>query len=190
MNEGVCSLTESSYECNCLPGYTGLNCESITPPLCDPNPCSLGAMCIEDTANNTYSCDCSSIKGNENFIIGGLNCDSYNGNYDITCGNAGCQGNNSSCIVIAGVGNTETLITYMNSSQIPSDISEIGFDSSLDVSSCICQEGRFGEFCELDIEDPVRYDPDENVCAMECKNGGTCFIEVTYESGINPFLKR
>ncbi|KAF5283747.1 hypothetical protein FQR65_LT02641 [Abscondita terminalis] len=56
-NDGQCyPLSPSDYQCNCVHGYRGRDCE-IAPDLCDHlRPCLNGGSCHGNTT--TYSCDC------------------------------------------------------------------------------------------------------------------------------------
>ena len=61
-NGAICIDGINKYNCECLPGYTGTNCE-IDINECDPDPCQNGAMCSETTDGTTaapgiYHCDC------------------------------------------------------------------------------------------------------------------------------------
>lgn len=50
---GTCELTETSFKCNCLPGYLGSTCEQKQKP-CDENPCHGRGECFEK--NNGFYC--------------------------------------------------------------------------------------------------------------------------------------
>lgn len=50
---GTCELTETSFKCNCLPGYLGNTCEQKK-KLCDDNPCQGRGECLEK--NNGFFC--------------------------------------------------------------------------------------------------------------------------------------
>ena len=55
-HDGVCSLGDFGYECNCTgSGYTGTNCETEVNE-CESNPCQNGGSCADDV--NRFSCDC------------------------------------------------------------------------------------------------------------------------------------
>lgn len=44
------------YTCECLPGYSGTNCQNWI-NTCNPNPCQNGANCIQNWPNK-YHCIC------------------------------------------------------------------------------------------------------------------------------------
>lgn len=50
-------LFVNRYECQCIPGVMGTNCE-IDVKECDSNPCKNGATCKEEIGK--YSCECGS----------------------------------------------------------------------------------------------------------------------------------
>ena len=45
-NGGTCMTTgPDQFECQCVEGYEGVNCELVVTDECDPNPCLNGAAC-------------------------------------------------------------------------------------------------------------------------------------------------
>ncbi|XP_015833125.1 uncharacterized protein LOC103312261 isoform X4 [Tribolium castaneum] len=52
---GTCHLTNSSYSCQCKPGYVGPNCEQKRKP-CEGNPCESRGLCIE--RGDSFQCRC------------------------------------------------------------------------------------------------------------------------------------
>ncbi|XP_017768750.1 PREDICTED: basement membrane-specific heparan sulfate proteoglycan core protein-like isoform X5 [Nicrophorus vespilloides] len=56
-NDGYCyPLSPTTYQCNCIHGYTGNECE-IAPNMCEHlNPCQNAGICHGDT--KIYKCDC------------------------------------------------------------------------------------------------------------------------------------
>lgn len=61
---GVCKATNSSFECTCIPGYTGPTCDvSVTSTAvptrnpCFSNPCVFG-YCSYDTVSDMIACSC------------------------------------------------------------------------------------------------------------------------------------
>lgn len=56
-NNGSCQLSSGDrYECTCMPGFTGVNCE-VNINECQSNPCQHGGTCIDGI--NNYTCLCS-----------------------------------------------------------------------------------------------------------------------------------
>lgn len=54
-NSGYCIDLVGSYECNCLPGFTGRNCETDINE-CEAASCPPNSVCIDKAA--TYQCMC------------------------------------------------------------------------------------------------------------------------------------
>ena len=46
--------SNQGYECQCVGGYTGINCDTLP---CDANPCQNGATCF-NLNNGAFACDC------------------------------------------------------------------------------------------------------------------------------------
>jgi len=51
----MCKDHLNAYSCECLPGYTGANCETNVDD-CAINPCKNGGSCIDIV--NAYKCVC------------------------------------------------------------------------------------------------------------------------------------
>lgn len=62
INGGTCINTTLSYTCQCLTGFSGVNCEQLnTIPACLSNPCLNGGTCeASSNANIPYVCSCLS----------------------------------------------------------------------------------------------------------------------------------
>ncbi|CAH3147247.1 unnamed protein product [Pocillopora meandrina] len=64
LNGGVCTATRNdSYNCKCISGYSGGNCEIAGP--CAKKPCQNGGICTE-IGNNSRSCQCAVGYSGEN----------------------------------------------------------------------------------------------------------------------------
>jgi hypothetical protein len=57
LNGGLCSINNHLIQCSCLPGFTGLFCETNINE-CYTKPCSLNGQCVDLT--NGYQCNCDS----------------------------------------------------------------------------------------------------------------------------------
>ncbi|KAB7501347.1 Fibropellin-1 [Armadillidium nasatum] len=152
----TCYDLYGSYECVCLPGFTGTDC-SIEIDECTSNPCQNGGICSD--AFNDYECECS--QGFEGKSCG-INIDDCR---DVTCpGSSVCVDglNDHSCQCPEG--------TPPNCAQangcIPNPClnGATCFDGN-DGYTCICPVGITGTNCETNIDDCVN---------IYCENGGTC----------------
>ena len=83
MNGATCVDGSNNYTCNCVPGYTGFDCETNIDD-CAPAPCLNDGMCKDGV--NSYTCNCT------NTGYTGLNCE-----LDIDeCAEVPCR-NNATC---------------------------------------------------------------------------------------------
>ncbi|XP_078054867.1 neurocan core protein [Mustelus asterias] len=55
LHEGTCLSNRTIYTCNCVPGFTGENCE-IDIDECHSSPCENGATCVDGI--NSFTCLC------------------------------------------------------------------------------------------------------------------------------------
>ncbi|XP_043577370.1 neurocan core protein-like [Chiloscyllium plagiosum] len=55
LHEGTCVSNRTVYTCNCVPGFTGENCE-IDIDECQSSPCENGATCVDGI--NSFTCLC------------------------------------------------------------------------------------------------------------------------------------
>ena len=83
-NSGLCVANGLSYNCVCLPGYTGFDCSFVV-NQCYSNPCLNGATC-NNLGVNCYNCTCQ-----PGFI--GTNCEIRQD----PCNSLPCQ-NDGTCI--------------------------------------------------------------------------------------------
>ncbi|XP_021351273.1 sushi, von Willebrand factor type A, EGF and pentraxin domain-containing protein 1-like [Mizuhopecten yessoensis] len=54
-NGGTCNFRDFGFHCECLPGFEGMNCETVTDE-CEGNPCLNSALCVDLEAD--FSCQC------------------------------------------------------------------------------------------------------------------------------------
>ena len=165
-NEATCSTPNlNSYECACVAGYNGTNCETDINE-CIPDPCQNGALCTDGT--NNHSCAC--VAGYE-----GTNCET-----DINeCSPDPCQNgaacsqttdgttltvNAYYCACVAGYEGTNCGTNINECSPDPCQNGAVCVDG-INNHSCACVAGYNGTNCETDIND----------CSPDpCQNGGTC----------------
>ena len=79
--EGDCIDQINGYECQCLPGYEGTNCDTEINECEKYTPCENAAVCVDKLAD--YSCTCAPENA-EGKLYGGKNC---------TIELVGCEGN-------------------------------------------------------------------------------------------------
>ncbi|XP_069744762.1 protein crumbs homolog 1-like isoform X2 [Narcine bancroftii] len=161
LNNGTCHTTLGSlqYNCTCLPGFTGLNCE-VEINECESNPCQNGAECKDYVAS--YGCTCAAgYEGvnceididecTSNPCINGGICNDLINSYTCNCNGTGFQGTNCKVDIL----------------ECASDpcINNATCQEGVRNYSCLCWPGYTGRHCEIDI----------NECFTEpCKNNGTC----------------
>ena len=68
---GECVDQINGYECDCLPGYDGINCDNEINECLKYSPCENGATCVDKLAD--YSCTCAPENA-EGKQYGGKNC--------------------------------------------------------------------------------------------------------------------
>lgn len=62
-NDAACFDRKNGFVCECLPGFSGLYCETNVPD-CLSQPCLNGATCIDGVQN--YTCECTALyQGNQ-----------------------------------------------------------------------------------------------------------------------------
>ena len=164
-NSGLCiaSSTEGIIEtsCECLPGYTGLMCESEIDE-CLSDPCENNGICIDLIGR--FRCLCPP----------GFTGDQCQTDEDL-CATSLCQ-NGARCTETAG--GTSTVCFCRNG--FTGDLCQTNINECLDTEclnggtcvdgiaaySCNCTDGFMGERCEIPMFSPC--------ASLPCANGGTC----------------
>lgn len=158
---GICNDGLNSYTCNCMPGYTGNNCETNIDD-CVVNPCRNGGSCIDLV--NGYKCVCKiPFTGrtcdykmdpcHPNRCHNGAKCTPSPNYQDFSCncpiGYTGrlCDQDINECALSSPCRNGATCKNIPGSYQ------------------CMCADGYEGRDCTINTDD----------CAsFPCSNGGTC----------------
>ena len=164
-NNGVCnaSSTEGIIEtsCECLPGYTGLTCESEIDE-CLSDPCENSGICIDLIGR--FQCLCPA----------GLTGDRCQTNEDL-CATSPCQ---NGAICIETTGGTSTICFCRNGFMgdfCQTNINECLGMECLNGGTCVdgiatysynCTDDFMGERCEIPMFSPC--------ASLPCANGGTC----------------
>jgi hypothetical protein len=139
-------ITPSGEHCVCPNGYTGLHCE-IQVTRCGESStyCYNGSTCSYDVDGDPM-CDCSSAHTDE-ISYAGLACEQVattrcTPGFDQDVEDAYCA-NHGVCIE----------------------------DAHTRYQGCKCEDGWYGDLCDIEIIDGVVDVPD---CALTCENGGSC----------------
>ena len=141
-NGGTCRDGISSYECECMDGYTGENCESGV-NKCGSDPCQNGGNCEDQT--NGYICSCTngymSAQCETNIDDCGFPNPCQHGG---TCVDA-LTGYNCHCFNGYSGNNCETNIDECASDPCENDGNCTDQVNSYD---CQCNTGYYGKSCE------------------------------------------
>ncbi|XP_070212099.1 uncharacterized protein [Littorina saxatilis] len=164
-NGATCNEAAETYNCDCVYGFVGTNCENADP--CVPDPCKNGGTCT-DNAQGTFTCSCASGFAGD------------------TCQETVCVDKNGYCNVWANwsPSECETNSGYMNSNCAVScgtcatlnpcwgdpQPCQNGGTCTKDGSdaqgyTCACPSGFLGHDCDV-VNDPCDPNP--------CQNAGTC----------------
>lgn len=157
-NNMTCVRDGANYTCQCMAGFTGLNCENDINE-CAGDPCENDGTC-NDIINGYY---CTCVNG-----FTGLSCETeINECASSPCINGGfCTDelNGFNCTCPTGTSGT---LCEININECASSPCENGGHCRDGINSftCTCVNGFTGTLCETEI----------NECAsFPCKNGGTC----------------
>ncbi|XP_046553547.1 LOW QUALITY PROTEIN: uncharacterized protein LOC124262974 [Haliotis rubra] len=169
-NSGTCnSWGDVRYQCTCLPGFTGVNCETEVDE-CKENPsgCLYGGTCVN--GDNSYSCTCKPGFGDDHCHNEAVLCTSgrcSNGlcinNYDnvtadCICDNPFEKDSNGEC----------TEKDFCSPSPCATNNTE-RCDKLTGGYRCVCKSGYEGSLCQHNIDD----------CASKPCVHGTCVDKVT-----------
>ncbi|XP_052061897.1 protein crumbs homolog 1-like [Mytilus californianus] len=186
LNGGKCTVSSSSYQCKCLNGYSGKDCQ-VNP--CSKNPCLNGGTCTVSSSSYHCKClngysgkDCQVETCSTNPCLNGGTCTDSSSGYQCKCLN-GFSGKD--CQVCAISANDWTLYDgkyYMfvenainwNNAQVntfrqinPCSKNPCLNGGTCTVSSssyhCKCLNGYSGKDCQV-----------ETCSTNPCLNGGTC----------------
>lgn len=158
---GICIDGLNSYVCNCMPGYTGTNCETNIDD-CVADPCRNGGSCIDLV--NGYKCVCK-------IPYTGRNCD-----YKLDpCQPNRCH-NGAKCTPSSNYQDFSCSCPLGYTGRLcDQDINECALSSPCRNGAtcknipggykCLCAKGYEGRDCTINTDD----------CAsFPCSNGGTC----------------
>ena len=137
-NHGACINGNSSYTCNCTPGFVGKDCSET---YCSGQTCSNHGACIN--GNSSYTCNCT-----PGFI--GKDCGSVNHCYQQTCSsNGACINGNKSYTCNCNAGYSGTDCEHDPCYQeVCSGHGECIVDPSVGTHSCKCRPGFIGNECK------------------------------------------
>ncbi|CAH1777875.1 unnamed protein product, partial [Owenia fusiformis] len=173
LNGGTCITSENEYRCECLPGYTGSNCESFI-ASCPPNyygpRCEVYCLAADDCERGHYTCDPNT--GTKDCLPNWYGTDCKVRNLppilDPECPDIGVclnfgQCHQKTCCCTPGFTGSrcETPISACNSEPCQNlascQPSESGYQ-------CLCRDGYTGVHCESYL----------SCISQPCQNGGTC----------------
>ncbi|XP_049782689.1 uncharacterized protein LOC126184353 [Schistocerca cancellata] len=173
VNRTCSSTANNGYECSCVEGFYGEDCESYNPCVTSSALCLHGGTC-RSNSSGTYLCSCS-----EGYF--GMNCEHFN-----PCSSSPCQhgsvcvnidNSKYKCNCVSGYTgeHCETVFDECESQPCQNGgLCSDEFGSFL----CTCSVGFTGKLCELDIDE----------CTLSpCLNGGCCSNSVgSYSCACRP----
>uniref|UniRef100_A0A671QPS3 Delta-like protein n=1 Tax=Sinocyclocheilus anshuiensis TaxID=1608454 RepID=A0A671QPS3_9TELE len=151
-NGGRCRSLATGYECECLYGYTGTNCE-VQVDLCSPNPCQNKGQC--HSMQGDFYCACTDE-------YEGKTCSQLRDH----CKTSTCQVIDSCTIAVTTNGTAKAVRHILSNVCGPHGrcISQSGGNFT-----CACQPGFTGTYCHENVND----------CASSpCQSGGTCIDDI------------
>nr|CAD7398371.1 unnamed protein product [Timema cristinae] len=180
-NNGTClvSLMGDRYECECVQGFSGNDCE-ININECLSNPCQHGGTCVDGI--NSYNCLC----GRTGYT--GRNCEiNINECENNPCLNQGvCFDNYGSytCQCSSGFGGQNCELNINECSSNPCRNGGTCNDM-MGTYECLCRTGFEGMNCEINIDDCVGVACPPNSDCMDGINTYNCVCRPGYK-GISP----
>ena len=134
------SNSTEGFNCDCLPGYTGANCNEDIDE-CDPSPCQNNGSCTDMV--NGYTCECDTGYTGPTCLVPPL-C-----NDDIPCANGGTclQSSNYTCECDAGYTGPTCLEPPICNDDIPCENGGTCEQGSDGQTSCLCPDGFQGTQC-------------------------------------------
>ncbi|XP_070181226.1 fibropellin-1-like [Littorina saxatilis] len=161
-NGAKCEDGNNTYTCTCLPGYSGMHCETDIDE-CASSPCQNGGNCVDQV--NAYTCNCSA---------------GYTGDHCQTdideCASSPCQ-NGGNCVDQVNAYTCNCPAGYTgdhcetNIDECASSPCQNGGNcvDQVNAITCNCSAGYSGDHCQTDIDE----------CdSSPCQNGGNCVDQV------------
>ncbi|XP_042161593.1 protein jagged-1b isoform X2 [Oncorhynchus tshawytscha] len=157
LNGGTCSNTgPDKYQCSCVEGYSGVNCEREH--ACLSEPCSNGGSCVETSLG--YECVCSPGWSGPSCSINVDECSPNPCNHGGTCQDLvhayKClcppQWTGKTCLIDANECDSKPCVNANSCRNL------------IGGYFCECVPGWTGQKCDININD----------CKDQCQHGGTC----------------
>ncbi|XP_031564353.1 fibropellin-1-like [Actinia tenebrosa] len=161
-NGASCIPADSSFDCECVKGWTGPLCE--VKQYCVPNPCQNGGQCV--ALESSYKCIClSNFEGN--------NCEKGNPCYPNPCKNGG------TCLEMNGAANCECEAQFEGNMCEIDKCARCDSHASCVNGKCVCNEGYEGDGETCTAKTGPGGSPGvvgrTSACASNpCQNGGVC----------------
>ncbi|XP_072031584.1 uncharacterized protein [Amphiura filiformis] len=164
VNGGVCVSGNGQYNCNCLEGWTGDNCQiEAVIDSCAGNPCLNGAHCINLAATTSYRCDCSKGWSGRNCSVEVTVADLCDSNPCLNGGTCTSFPDRYECNCTVEWSGDNCEVDLCESNPCLNDGTCTSFS---DRYECQCTVDWSGDNCEVDERDKCE--------SMPCMNGATC----------------